>query len=350
MINLLPFFTTIVFILLFKKHATHFGLIDVPGGRKTHEGDVPVIGGIAIFVAFILSSLVCGQALGNYHSFFVNLLLLVVVGTLDDLHDLSARTRFIAQMVVALLMTSWGGVFLNDLGDLFGNGTVYLHNWAIPFTVFCVIGVINAFNMIDGVDGLAGGIAFIALVLFGLVAALAGLTVRPLLIFLLASAVLGFLVFNMRSPWRPAAAVFMGDAGSMMLGYALVRFAVDLTDADTRAITPITAVWILAIPLMDTVNTMMRRMLKGRSPFSADREHLHHIFLRAGYSVSRTVIFILSASLLFGLIGLAGWHYGVPEYIMFYAFLLLFALYSFAMHHAWKMAKIIKVTGHGRHH
>ncbi len=342
MINLAAFVSTIVFILLFRKHAERLGLVDVPGGRKNHEGAVPVIGGIAIFVAFIFSSFACGQPLDSFHSFFVNLLLLTVVGTLDDLHDLSARTRFLAQIVAALLMTSWGGVFIDDLGNLFGNGTVHLHNWAIPFTVFCVLGVINAFNMIDGVDGLAGGLVFIALALFGSTALLAGLTIHATLIFLLASAVLGFLVFNMRAPWRSKAAVFMGDAGSMMLGYALARFAVDLTDSDSRAITPITAVWILAVPLMDTVNTMVRRMLKGRSPFSADREHLHHIFLRAGYSVSRTVVMILSVSLLLGLVGLAGWHYGVPEYMMFYAFLLLFALYSFAMSHAWKVMKAIK--------
>ena len=127
-----------------------------------------------------------------------------------------------------------------------------------------------------------------------------------------------------------------------MLGYALVRFAVDLTDSNSRALTPITAVWILAVPLMDTVYTMLRRMLKGRSPFSADREHLHHILLRAGYTVSRAVILILSVSLLLGLIGLAGWHYRVPEYVMFYAFLLLFGLYSLAMTHAWKVMKAIK--------
>lgn len=342
MINLAAFISTIVFILLFSKHAARIGLVDIPGGRKNHDGAVPIVGGIAIFVAFVFSALACGQPLGSFQSFFVNLLLLVVVGTLDDLHDLSARSRFLAQMVAALLMTSWGGVIINDLGDLFGTGTVYLHNWAIPFTVFCVIGVINAFNMIDGVDGLAGGLAFIALILFGSAALHSGLTVHATLIFLLASALLGFLVFNMRSPWRSTAAVFMGDAGSMMLGYVLARFAVDLTDSDSKALTPITAVWILAVPLMDTINTMVRRMLKGRSPFSADREHLHHIFLRAGYSVPRTVAIILLVSLMLGMIGLAGWHYGVPEYIMFYVFVLVFALYSWVISHAWKMMKIIK--------
>ena len=342
MINFVAFFSTIVFILLFQKHAVRLRLVDVPGGRKNHEGVVPVIGGVAIFFAFIFSSLACGQPLDSFHSFFVSLILLVVVGTLDDLHDLSARTRFLTQIVAALLMTSWGGVFIDDLGNLFGNGTVLLNNWAIPFTVFCVLGVINALNMIDGVDGLAGGLAFIALLLFGFVASLAGLTTQASLIFLLASAVLGFLVFNIRSPWRSTAAVFLGDAGSMMLGFALVGFAVDLTDSNTRALTPVTAVWILAIPLMDTVHAMLRRMSKGLSPFSADREHLHHIFIRAGYSVSRTVVILLLVSLLLGLIGLAGWYYGVPEYLMLYAFLSLFALYSLAMSHAWKVMKAIK--------
>ncbi len=124
----------------------------------------------------------------------------------------------------------------------------------------------------------------------------------------------------------------------MMLGFALVWFAVDLS----RIITPVAVVWIFAIPLMDTVSSMLRRILKGRSPFSADREHLHHVFKRAGLSVSGAVWLIMLISFLMGLTGLAGWYYAVPEYVMFYAFTLLFAGYYFGMSHAWKLARFFR--------
>ncbi len=329
------FCVVIVVVLLFRKPAARLGLIDMPGGRKEHNGAPLVIGGIAIFIAFMLGVLTSGEPLNKFYALFAGLLTLVLVGLLDDMRDLSARSRFIAQIFAALLMTSWGGVVVEDLGNLFGSGSVDLQNWAIPFTVFSVIGVINAFNMIDGADGLAGGVSLVALGLLGSVALFFGMVLQVTLIFTLVGAVLGFLVFNMRSPWRKQASIFMGDAGSMMLGFALVWFAVDLS----RIITPVAVVWIFAIPLMDTVSCMLRRILKGRSPFSADREHLHHVFMRAGLSVSGAVWLIILISFLMGLTGLAGWYYEVPEYVMFYTFMLLSVGYYFGMSHAWKLAK-----------
>lgn len=334
------FCLAIAVIILFRGPASRLGLVDTPGGRKEHDGATPVIGGIAMFVAFVLAALSSGQPLNKFYALFAALLILVLVGLLDDMRDLSARSRFVAQIFAALLMTSWGGVVIGDLGDLFGRGNVQLQGWTIPFTVFSVIGVINALNMIDGADGLAGGVSLVVLALFASVAMFLGMALHATLIITLAAAVLGFLVFNMRSPWRAKASIFMGDAGSMMLGYALAWFAVDLG----RIITPITMVWIFAIPLMDTVSCMLRRIMKGRSPFSADREHLHHVFMRAGLSVSNAVLLIVLISFLMGLIGLAGWHYNVPEYVMFYSFTLIFVIYYLAMSYAWKLAKFFRRT------
>jgi UDP-GlcNAc:undecaprenyl-phosphate GlcNAc-1-phosphate transferase len=332
------FCVVIAVVLLFRKPAARLGLIDMPGGRKEHNGATPVIGGIAMFIAFMLGVFAYEEPLTEFYALFAGLLTLVLIGLLDDLHDLSARSRFVAQISAALLMTTWGGVVLEDLGNLFGGGSIHLQDWAIPFTVFAVIGIINAFNMIDGADGLAGGVSLVALGLFGSVALIVGMVLHATLIFTLAGAVLGFLVFNMRSPWRKQASIFMGDAGSMMLGFALVWFAVDLS----RIITPVAVAWIFSIPLMDTVSCMLRRILKGLSPFSADREHLHHVLMRAGLSVSGAVWLIILISFLMGLVGLASWHYEVPEYVMFYAFMLLFAGYYFGMSHAWKLAKFFR--------
>ena len=329
------FCLTIVLILFLRRPAIKLGLVDTPVGRKNHVGAPPLIGGLAIFIAFMLAALSSGQSLDQFYALFAAMIILVLVGLLDDLHDLSTRSRFIAQIFAALLMTSWGGVVIEDLGNLFGGGSVHLYGWAIPFTVFSVLGVINALNMIDGIDGLAGGVSLTILFFLGAIALFFGMALHASLIFILVAAVLGFLIFNMRSPWRKKASIFMGDAGSMMLGFTLVWFAVDLG----KVVTPVTMVWIFAIPLMDTVRCMVRRILKRRSPFSADSEHLHHLFLQAGLSVSKTVLLIMMISILMGLIGLAGWYFKVRENVMLAAFLLIFAGYYWAICHSSRLAK-----------
>jgi UDP-GlcNAc:undecaprenyl-phosphate GlcNAc-1-phosphate transferase len=333
---------TIFFVTVLDNPARRFGLIDIPSGRKNHSGEVPLTGGLAMFLAIVLTVFSHGTLGGAYASIFPALLLLVVTGACDDRFDLSAGSRFVTQAIAALLMIYLGKVAITDLGDLFGGGAVRLAAWSTPFTVFCVIGVINAVNMLDGVDGLAGGVVLVVFMAFGGAALLSGNATQATLLFVLAGAVAGFIVFNMRSPWRSRAAVFMGDSGSMMLGFAVAWFAIELTNQAPRAFSPITAVWILAIPILDTVSLMLRRILKKQSPFAPDHDHLHHIFLRAGFSVQQTVALIVSLSSALGLAGIAAWYCGVPEYVMFYFFLLLFLLYFFGMLYAWKLMKILR--------
>jgi UDP-GlcNAc:undecaprenyl-phosphate GlcNAc-1-phosphate transferase len=333
---------TILFVNILDNPARRFGLIDIPAGRKNHVGEVPLTGGLAMFLAIVLTVFSHGALGSAYASIFPALLLLVVTGACDDLLDLSAGSRFVAQAIAALLMIYLGKVAITDLGDLFGGGAVRLAGWSVPFTVFCVIGVINAVNMLDGIDGLAGGVALVVFMVFGGAALANGNANQATLLFVLAGAVAGFAAFNMRSPWRARAAVFMGDSGSMMLGFMVAWFAIDLTSQATKAFSPITAVWILAIPILDTVSLMLRRILKRRSPFEPDHDHLHHIFLRAGFSVQQTVALIVSLSLALGLAGIGAWRCGVPEYAMFYLFLSLFLLYFFGMLYAWKLMKIMR--------
>jgi UDP-GlcNAc:undecaprenyl-phosphate GlcNAc-1-phosphate transferase len=206
--------------------------------------------------------------------------------------------------------------------------------------VFAVLGVINAMNMIDGVDGLAGGVALIALLIFAAFVAATGQLHTTLLLPLIGG-VAGFMLFNLRTPWRSRASVFMGDAGSVLLGFSLAWYSVNL--AQVRDVfTPITAIWILAVPLMDTTALMIRRVIKGRSPFSADREHLHHILQRAGFTPGETVAILYALTLLMAAVGVAGWWLGLPEYVMFYAFMALFVAYFYGMLHAWKLMKKLR--------
>ncbi len=334
---------TAALILFFRRHAPLLGVVDVPGGRKHHHGDIPLVGGLAMFgglLVMALFALATGQFHNEHAAFLAAVSLLVVTGFVDDRSGLSPRIRFVLQAIATLIMVYGADIRLDNFGNLFGFGDVITGPLAAPITVFAVLGVINAMNMIDGVDGLAGGVALIALLVFSAFAAASGYLHQTMLL-PLACVIIGFMVFNLRTPWRSHASVFMGDAGSVLLGFALAWYAVDLAQA-REAMTPITAVWILGIPLMDTTSLMIRRVIKGRSPFAADREHLHHIVQRAGFTPGQTVVIVYALTLLLAAIGVAGWWLGLPEYVMFYAFMTLSVFYLYGMLHAWKVMKKLR--------
>ncbi len=327
-------------VMFLRRHAPQLGLVDVPGGRKQHHGKVPLVGGLGMFGGLALAALAAGGLFATNVALLAAMSLVVLVGYVDDRNGLSARVRFLAQAIAVLIMVYGGEVRLDNLGNLFGYGDVYLGRWSVPMTVFAVLGVINAINMIDGADGLAGSLALIALLFFAIFAGTAGVLSDTLLLPLV-FAVAGFMIFNLRTPWRSRALVFMGDAGSMLLGFALAWYAVELADV-RDLMTPITAVWILAIPLMDTIGLMIRRVIKGVSPFAPDNEHLHHILQRAGFSHGQTVAIVLGIAAVLAGIGIAGWKLGVPEYLMFYAFMAVFALYLYGVLHAWKLMRAVR--------
>lgn len=326
------FLLTLLSVQLLKQPACVLGLVDIPGERKHHLGAIPLIGGLAMWIGFLASAAVTlGEALQGYAGLLAAMTLLAGVGVYDDRRGISPRSRFLAQTAAVVLMAA-SGVYLGDLGDLFGSGRIELHGWVIPFTVFCVSGVINALNMADGLDGLAGGIALIVLFWLTLLALASGHHgTDALLLVLMAAVVAGFLCFNLRHPWRRRATVFMGDSGSMMLGFALAWFLVDLSQGTQRAFPPIVAVWIFGLPLMDTVATIIRRLARGRSPFAGDRGHLHHLLLAAGWPEQRVTLLLLLGAALLGGVGVCGWWLGVREWLLFYLFLSLFALYGCAL-------------------
>lgn len=333
---------TPLLIRVLRGPALQCGFGDKPCARKQHEGVVPVIGGLAMFLVLMLATWI-GQPdhFLRYDSLFGALGLMVLIGAIDDRWGLSARLRLVIQAGTALLLVYGGEPVISNLGDLLGFGELHLSFWALPFTVFAVIGMINAINMSDGLDGLAGGLALIALTWFMAVALALGAYRASLILFFMA-VLLGFLACNLRHRWRRKAGVFMGDAGSMMLGLVLAWLAISLSQRPGAQLSPIVAVWILGLPLLDTVSVMVRRVAKGRSPFSPDREHLHHILLLAGYSDAQVVSRLHLAALLLGGIGVGAWWAGVPDYVLFYAFMVLFAAYYYTMLHAWRVMRLLK--------
>lgn len=322
--------------------AARIGLADEPSDRKSHQGSVPLIGGVAMFCGFALAALTLDIGLTAYRGFFAAAAILVVVGILDDMHELSSRARFGAQILAAVLMAYWGGVVLHDLGALGSGGSAFvLARWEIVFTIFATVGVINALNMSDGVDGLAGGLSLIALLGMAFVADGAGLESEGSLLLLLAVVVVGFLLFNIRMPWQRRARVFMGDAGSMFLGFAITWFLISLSQGEERAMAPVAALWLLMIPLFDTVWLILWRFAQGRSPTSSDVGHLHHVLQMTGMGAATSVWLMLAIAGAGAAAGLMALDSGVAQSTMFYLFLGLFAAYCVFMAISWRRRKLL---------
>ena len=301
--------------------AAGWGLLAQSGPRKSHEGAVPAIGGIAMGTAFLAVYAVTGLAASLSPLLAAAACVTLIGGVLDDRHDLRSLAKFGFQIAAAALLAAAGDALLTNLGHLMTPQLFTLGRWAIPLTVFALVGVMNAINMADGLDGLAGGLALVACINFGAAAILAGHAGEFAVICIAAGATFGFLLFNARSPWRSQAAVFMGDSGSLLLGLLLGWFAVRLAMAERPALAPITAVWILALPIGDTVTLLVRRALRGRSPFSADRQHLHHILIALGLSPGQAVAALVLLSFMLGAAGLAAETLGAPEHLMFYLYM-----------------------------
>ena len=282
--------------------ARRWRLLDNPGGRKDHEGSVPVVGGLVIYFTVVLSLLVFeGGMTTRMWAFVAGAGLLVLVGQLDDYFDLRWTWRIGAQALAALLMATQGGVVAMHLQDVFGHAGANMGLLAIPFTLFIVVGVINALNMADGVDGLAGSLSVVALVLYTAYALYAGNVVLAERLLAMATAVMGFLVWNARLPWQPRARVFLGNGGSMLLGFVIAWTAVRGTHNPVHPVSPLLGPWTIALPLIDCVALIIRRLWQGRSPFSADRHHMHHLLLDAGFRPGQIVLGLGIVSLLLGL-------------------------------------------------
>lgn len=211
---------------------------------------------------------------------------------------------------------------LLSFGDLLSFGPINLGILAIPLTIFSTVGVINATNMADGLDGLAVGLSLIAFISFAILSYINSKTELMLLGIALSGAVAGFLRYN----WHPSR-LFMGDAGSLFLGFSLAFLAIAITQKNNSLVPPVAALLILAVPIVDTLTIMIKRILNGKNPFVADRYHLHHIFLRFGLDKKATVTVILFLSAILSSTAIIGRILKIPEYYLFFTFIGYFVLY-----------------------
>src|SRR6187402_2370479 len=281
----MSFVLTLIFIPPVIFMVNRFKLFDRPNARKEHSIPSPTFGGISIFVGMMVSLLFWFKF--NNHpaiiTFFLSMILLFGVGIMDDLKDLAARYKLVIEVGVASLLAV-SGIRITSFGGLFGINELHIMSQYI-ITVVAIVGITNAFNLIDGIDGLAGGLGFMSLVTLAIFLTINKDLNYAMIAFALAGALLGFLYFN----FNPAR-IFMGDTGSLMLGFIIAVLCVQLMKVNAIHSSPVVpniyvfTLGIVMIPVFDTLRVFGTRIWKGRSPFSADKTHIHHLITNKGFS------------------------------------------------------------------
>lgn len=338
------FLLAIVAIKLWKPVGTRLNLLDQPDARKQHAGAVPLVGGIAVYTVILLVNLLLGRQSVELHCYLLAAGALVITGALDDRYNISAKIRLLVEFGAAMVMIYGAGVYVGNLGNLFGMGDINLPMAvAVPFTLVAIAGYINALNMADGLDGMAASLSIMTVLSLAiLVDGHHQVFLRPYIS--LAAALLAFLVYNLQMVSR-LRKVFLGDAGSMFLGFTFAWLVIRLSQGspDMEAqFTPVTALFILGIPLVDMLATITRRIKKRQNPLKPDRTHVHHILLDAGFTPRQTLAIIVVVGALFHAIGIAMDFAGAPEVVQLLAFVLVSTLYYQAVIHAFWLSRIIQ--------
>ncbi|OEE68074.1 undecaprenyl-phosphate alpha-N-acetylglucosaminyl 1-phosphate transferase [Enterovibrio norvegicus FF-33] len=338
------FLLSFVLLFVFRKVAKKINLVDKPNERKHHKGAIPLVGGVSIYCSILLSSLLYIDMAQSDWLYLACGAVLIGIGVLDDKFDISFKVRLFVQGAISLSMIMLANLSLESLGNIAGNVPVYLPDWvSYAVTIVAVIGAINAFNMVDGIDGLLGGLASVSFGALGIMFWLQGDVALALNCAMLIAAIIPYVLLNLGIPLGPRFKVFMGDAGSMLIGFTVVWFLIRGSQPDhSTSINPVTALWFIALPLMDMATIMVRRVRKGHSPFRPDREHLHHICQRIGLSSRMTLVAICLLAASFAGIGIWGELYQVNETAMFITFMALFAVYFATISHIFRITSKIR--------
>ncbi len=292
--------------------AREVGAVDVPKERSSHSVPTTRLGGLGIALSLILSSLLFLPLNAFAWAFLTGLLVIVITGVVDDIVDIGPRWKFVGQIAAAASFVLLDGGTLSHLGDFLGGGEITLDLLAVPFTIFCMVGGMNAFNLSDGLDGLAAGMAAIAAVFFAYFSWHAGASDLLLVCVALLGAVIGFLRYN-----SYPAKLFMGDCGSLTLGYVLAALLVSGSQRDGHHVPLVAWAIVVALPLLDTLLVMARRMRYGHSPFLPDRTHLHHRLMTLGLAHPSVVAVMYAAMVSFGMLALT--LNGHPDWFRFAA-------------------------------
>ena len=327
--SVVSFLATLAFISICYNFAFSIDLIDKPNRkRKTHSGQVPLIGGIAILFGFSLACLLSPRSLVEWRPLFLCLIPLAVIGVVDDHQGASVTKRVLIQLISILVMILHGGIMINNLGNLIGFGNIFIPNGiGLIFTIICSVGVINALNLIDGIDGLCSIISINTFVSIIIIVKINSATASLSLVIYIIAALIAFTIINLGGLKKIVNRVFLGDAGTTIIGFIMCWYLIKFTQGDGRAISPITAVWLIGIPLLDTVVVMINRIRSRKSPFIAGTDHIHHKLINIGFSRIKALCILTSLAVGLSAIAIYAEINQVRDMYMFYGFIFVFIVY-----------------------
>lgn len=298
LILLTTLISSLILVPIVKKVAHHIGAIDYPNERKVHKKPIPRLGGLAIFLSFLIGYMCFGQVTTQMISILIGSFVIIVLGICDDIKPVPARYKFLVQTIAACIVVFYGHIYI-DMVSIFGLEIVF-GAWGYPLSVLLIVSIINAINLIDGLDGLAAGTSSIFFLTISVIAfyldRLNGLDV--ILCVIMLGSTLGFLAYN----FNPAS-IFMGDTGSMFLGFMISVTAL-LGYKGATVTSLIIPILILFLPILDTILAIFRRLLKGENIGAPDKEHLHHQLLKLNKSTKKTVLIMYAFNLLCALISI----------------------------------------------
>lgn len=298
-IVIVTFLASLILVPIVKKIAIHINAMDEPNARKIHKVPMPRLGGLAIFLAFLLGYMLYGEISTQMLSILIGSFLLILVGIIDDIHSVKARYKLIVQIVAAAIVVLYGDLSFTEL-SVFGYNIYFNDFFGALLSIIFIVAITNAINLIDGLDGLAAGISSIYFLTIAIIAfilnRIGGLDVIISLIML--GSTLGFLFHNF-----PPAKIFMGDTGSLFLGFMISIIAL-LGYKVTTFTSLIVPIIILAIPIFDTVFAILRRLLKGQNIGVADKEHFHHQLLKMKYSPTKSILIIYVIDIAFAAVSI----------------------------------------------
>ncbi len=302
---ILPFLTAVIISYIatpfVRKLAPKIGAVDIPkDSRRVHTEPMPLIGGLAIFIAVAIVTLVFLPLTKEIISLIIGAIIVVIGGIIDDIKELKPKEKFIFQIIAGLVII-YGGIRIDFITNPFSKDIALLDlKWlSVPISLFWIVGITNTLNWIDGLDGLAAGVAMISSLTLMVVAGKFGYSNIIILSAAIAGACLGFLPYN----FNPAK-IFMGDTGALFLGFMLSAITIEGVMKSVATIAIVAPILILSVPIFDTTFAIFRRLLNGQSIVAADKGHLHHRLLNRGFSQRKSVLILYCLSAAFGLIAI----------------------------------------------
>lgn len=322
--TVIPFLFVLFITPFIKKVAHHVGALDIPNGRKVHKEPMPRLGGLGIYMGFILGYILFGTMSIRMNAVLIGSFIIIITGIVDDINPIPAKVKFLFQIIAASVVAFYGEILLNDL-SAFG---FYINfgNFSYLITILFIVGIINCINLIDGLDGLAAGLSSIYFITIGIVIVgwLHTFSLDAIITFIMLGATLGFLCHN----FNPAK-IFMGDSGSMFLGYIIAVIAL-LGFKNVTLTTLLVPICLLAVPIMDTLFAILRRIINKKPIGEPDKQHLHHQLLGLNISHRNTVLLIYFIDILFAIAMLVYILYnrtvGIILYVILFIIVLIFVL------------------------